>query len=400
MHICSMTKVYLYAVDMNSDKHKYKALSFAQFFALGIWGPYLPVFLYQNNYSGIQIGLLLGSMPIIMIIFQPGWSYLSDVLQNRRTLLLISSLGSGIAALGLGLADTFTFALMWSILFAAMWAPINPVSTAILLDMLEETGEMEKYSLVRLWGSLGFATASLVMGSLFLGRIVTYFGWLMSGSLLVLTAITLLLPETEGQIKLPVGKAHQILAGNPSLVIYLIASIFIGASLGVYNNYQTLFLQSLQAQDWLVGFTVSLQALVEVPMMLAVPFLLKYLSLRMIIFAGAVLLPLRWLLFYMIERPGWVAPSQLIHGVAVVSFFVVGVTYIDRLINPRWRATGQGLYSTTFSGIGPAIGVYLAGVAFEWFTIRSVWALNMILGLIGLGLLFLAFRQKMPRAGG
>lgn len=381
---------------MKNGKNIYKAFSFIQYFAVGIWGPYLPVFLYQNNYSGIQIGLMLGTMPIIMIIFQPGWSYLSDILQNRRTLLLISSIGSGIAALGLGLTDTFVFAMIWSVLFAAMWAPINPVSTAILLEMLEESGEIEKFSLVRLWGSLGFAVASFFMGSFFLSRIVIYFGWIMSASFMILVVITLFLPKIEGRFNLPGGKKQQILSGNRSLVIYLIASIFIGASLGIYNNYQTLFLQFLQAQDWLIGFTVSLQALIEVPLMLAVPFLLKTFSWRKIIFTGAILLPLRWLLFFVINEPGWVAPSQVIHGVAVISFFVVGVAYIDKLINPRWRATGQGLYSTAFSGIGPAIGVYLAGIAFEWFTIRSVWALNLILGLIGLGLLYFAFKQNMP----
>ena len=378
---------------MNSLKLKFKIYFFVQYFALGT-GPYLPVFLVQRQYSGIQIGLLLGTMPIITIIFQPVWSYLSDIFGTRRNILLIGGLGTAISGFCLGLSDTFILTFIWSILFAAFWSPIRPIGHAILFDSLEKLGEMDKFSLVRLWGSIGFAIATLLIGGLFLGQILVYFAWLAGGSYLILTGLSLLLPEQEGLVPFPHRRGRQVLSGNPRLVKFLIANVFIGATLGVYNNYQAVFLQSLDAMDWLVGVTVSLQAMVEVPLMMMVPFLLKRMPPRRIILAGAGLLPLRWLLYVFIQRPGWVAPSQLIHGVVVISFYVVGVSYIDRLVGNQWRATGQGLYGTVMDGIGPAIGVYLAGIAFEWFDIRSVWGLNILLGLIGLGLLLFAFHQS------
>ena len=392
MHFHQKMKVYFRPITMNSLKLKFKIYFFVQYFALGT-GPYLPVFLVQKQYSGIQIGLLLGTMPIIMIIFQPLWSYLSDILGTRRNILLISGLGTAISGLCLGLSDTFIYTFMWSILFAAFWSPIRPISQAILFDSLEKMGEMDKFSLFRLWGSLGFAIATLLIGVVFLGQILVYFAWIAGGSYLVLTGLSLLLPEQGGLVSFHGQKMGQVLSGNPRLVMFLIANVFIGATLGIYNNYQAVFLQSLDAKDWLVGVTVSLQALVEVPLMMMVPYLLKRLPPRRIILAGAGLLPLRWLLFVIIQRPGWVAPSQLIHGVVVISFYVVGVSYIDQLVGHQWRATGQGLYGTVMDGIGPAIGIYLAGLAFEWFDIRSVWGINIILGLIGLGLLWLALRR-------
>jgi MFS transporter, PPP family, 3-phenylpropionic acid transporter len=387
-------RVYLSAITMIDVKTRFKAYYFVQFGALGVWSPYLPIFLHEKNFTGIQIGALLGTMPVIMIVFQPVWSYLSDILRTRRKLLLISSLGAGIAAVGLGLADAFGFTFLWAVLFSAFWAPLNPISTAILFESLEESGELDKFSLVRLWGSIGFAITSFLVGTLFLEQILDHLAWLVGGVYFLLVIVVLLLPERRGYSPYPEGKRGQLLAGNPRLVIYLLGSIFIGATLGVYNNYQTLFLQFLSAPGWLVGFTVSLQAIVEVPLMLLVPYSLTRLSPRSIILAGAILLPLRWLLYFLVQRPGWIAPSQLIHGVAVVSFFVVGVSYIDQLISPGWRATGQGLYGAAFYGIGSATGVYLAGVAFDWFGIRSVWGLNIILGLIGLGLLLFAFKGK------
>ena len=388
--------VYLKAIIMTNLKLKFKIYFFVQYFALGT-GPYLPVFLVQRQYSGIQVGLLLGTMPIITIIFQPVWSYLSDIFGTRRFILLIGGFGTAISGLLLGLSDTFIFTFLWAILFAAFWSPIRPISHAILFDSLEQLGEMDKFSLIRLWGSLGFAIATLLIGSFFLGQILVSFAWLAGGSYLILTGLSLLLPEQEEPVLFPDRKMNKVLTGNPQLVMFLIANIFLGATLGIYNNYQAVFLQFLDAKDWLVGVTVSLQALVEVPLMMMVPFLLRRIPQRLIILAGAGLLPLRWLLYVFIQQPGWVAPSQLIHGVVVISFYVVGVSYVDRLAGYQWRATGQGLYGSVMDGIGPAIGVYFAGMAFEWLDIRSVWGLNILLGLIGLGLLWFALRQRNQR---
>ncbi|HOE70296.1 MAG TPA: MFS transporter [Brevefilum sp.] len=375
---------------------RFKIFVFFQFGAFGVYGSYLPLFFYNRNFSGFQVGLLLGTMPIVVLGLQPVWSYLSDRLNARKALLLISCLGMGLAMFGLGLSKSYVAAFIWIVLFAAFSAPIIPIGTAMLLEYLEESDELDNYSLFRVWGSVGFAIISMVVGSLFLGENTDYLVWLTGGIYILLGLVGLTLPEKRNQVQHSETKVSEILSGNPRLVFFLIGSVFIGASLVVYNNNITLFLQSLKAQDWLVGLTISLQAVVEIPLMLLVPLALKHRSPRWVILMGAVLLPLRWLIYFFVKTPGWVVPSQVIHGVAVVSFYVVGIGFVDQLVNPRWRATGQGLYSASLNGIGAALGAYLAGAILEWFGIRAVWGVNIILGAIGLAFLLLALypRQK------
>lgn len=374
-------------------KLKFKIYFFVQYFSLGIIGPYLAVFLHQKAFSGMQIGLILGSMPIIMIVFQPVWSYLSDVLNTRRILLLVGCLGVVVASLGLGAASSFMLAYLWALLFSAMRAPIVPVGNAAVLDYLEKSGSPEDYSLVRLWGSLGFGISSMLLATLFLDQILIYFTWFLAGMYLLMAGLSLLLPERGETFKYSKFNSLQFLKQNPSFTIYLLASVFIGSTMGIYNSYMTLFLQSLESSSWLIGVTVSLQALLEVPMMIVVPFLLKRFSMRRLIMIGAIALPIRWILYLFIRQPGWIVPTQIFHGVAIVSFLVVGVTFIDQHITPKWRATGQGLYSTALSGIGTGVGVYLAGIVFERFGIRSIWLLTLVLGLVGLALLLYAFKR-------
>ncbi len=373
-------------------KTKYKIYFFFQYLVMGVIGPYLAVFLYEKGYSGAQIGLLLGAMPITILIFQPMWSYLSDVFNTRKRLLLFGSIGAGLAALGLGYAPSFWVAFICAVLLAAMQAPLMPISNALVLDYLEETQKPDDYSLIRLWGSLAFAVSSMLIGGLFIDQLLVYFAWLVAVMYFLQAGLSLSLSEWGLEYSHSDFKRLDFLTKNPSFAVFLLGSVFIGATINVVLNYQTLFLQFIGASSWMVGSTIALQALIEMPMMAAVPFLLKHFSMRRIIFVGAMVLPIRWFLYIFIENPNWVLPTQILHSVAVVGFMVIGVSFIDKHISPKWRATGQGLYNAATSGIGAAIGAGLAGVIFDRFDIRAVWLLNLIFGLIGLGLLLISFK--------
>lgn len=376
-------------------KFWFKLFFFLQYFSVGVVAPYLVVFLNQRGFTGAQIGWILGALPITGLVFQPVWGLLSDILNKRRLLLLIALLGLVVASLGLGISISFIAVFIWAIVFSALYAPVTPVISAIVLDYLEETGEVDSFSLLRLWGSAGFGLATLVIGGLFLDRIMIYFPWLTAGVFLLLAINSQLLPEFGRSFAFTGFEGLAELIRNPQFTFYMIGSMFVGATIGIYNSYLTLFLQALDASSWLIGLIVSLQAFVEIPVMIALPYLLKRFTRRQIILLGAIILPVRWLLYFFIQQAGWIVPIQLVHGFPVVSFFVVSVAFMDRLVHPKFRATGQAIYSTIV-GIGSGLGVFLAGRIIDAFGIRQVWLVNLVLGLVGLVILMLIFRQ-VPR---
>lgn len=387
-------RLYLELVIGEPVKFKFQTFIFLQYFSNGIFGPYLVVYLSQKGFSGAQIGLMLGVMPIASILFQPVWGYLSDVFNQRRILLLIGSLGVALACLGLVYAETFIAAFLCSLLFSIMMAPLIPISTAMLMDHLEELGKPEAFSLFRLWGSLGFGISSILMAGLFLDQILVYFGWFMVVIYVMLGGLSLTLPE-KGQTYEPMSiNGLTVLIKKPEFLIFLAGSAFIGATLGISLNYQTLFLQNLNASSWLIGAIVSIQALLEIPFMLMVPWLLRRFSIRWLILAGALALPLRWLSYIFIKDPAWVLPTQVINGISTISFFVVAIAYIDQLVSPQWRATGQGLYSAVMWGIGAGLGSMAGGYFLGWYGVRSVWYMNVVLGMLGLGLIMIGFRKS------
>lgn len=372
-------------------KHRFKAFLFLLYFAQGIYGPYLVVFFSQKGFSGAQIGLMLGAMPISSILFQPLWGYLSDILHQRRILVLIGSLGVAAASLGLFYVQSFLGALLFLILFSVMLAPIVPINTAMVMDYLEETGEPETFSLFRLWGSLGFGVSSILIAGLFLDKIHVYFGWFMVVNFLLLGGLNLTLPEGGQSFSSLGGKGLGEILKNSEFMIFMAGSVMIGATLGINLNYHALHLQLLDVTPWLIGAIVSIQALVEIPFMLMVPSLMRRFSLPLLILAGALALPVRWLLYIVLTEPVWIMLAQIINGISTLSFFVVALSYVDQLVSPQWRATGQSVYSVMLWGFGSGLGAFIGGNFLDWFGVESVWYLSLVLGLIGLGLYLVGF---------
>jgi PPP family 3-phenylpropionic acid transporter len=371
---------------------KFNLFYFILFLSFGIIGPYRAIYLSQKGFSGTQIGILIGIVPILSIVFQPLWSALSDYFRARRLLLIIGCLGVTASMVGVGLTDSFTANFILFTLFSVFITPLSPIVTAFVLDYLDEIDKPEYLSLIRLWGSIGFAISSLVLGGLLMDQYLDLFPWLLAGIFILLGVVSLTLPERNTDHAQPDIKLKEIfqLSKKTSVVVFLLGMMFIGATLIISNNFQPVFLQSLNATSLLIGITAALPALLEIPMLMIMPKLQKNVQLRYIIIASALLLPFRWGLFFLIQDPGWLVPAQLLNGVAGISIDMAGVSYIDKNVPQKWRATGQGLYTTITFGIGPGIGNFIAGYILDSFNILAIWGLNLALGLVGLILLFLA----------
>ena len=377
-------------------KIRFKAFYFIQFLSFGVLGPYLAFYLSQKGFTGGQIGLVIGIGPILTIFFQPVWSALSDLFHTRRLLLIIGCLGVSAAMVGLDLAASFGIALLFSVVFSIFSTPINPIGTATLLDYLDEIEQPGDFGLFRVWGSIGYTLSSMVLGSLFLDEILTFYPWLITGIYFVLAGISLTLPEGEkplSQSRLKLEDLSQLVKNN-AFMFFLSGMIFIGGTLNIALIYQAIFLRSLDASDLLIGVVVSLPSLLEIPMMMTMPQVMKRISMRRILLVGALLLPFRWFLFYIIQNPGWMIPVQLLNFIVTISFEVVGISFVDKSVPAKWRATGQGLYASAMYGIGPGIGNFVAGNVMERFNVRSIWLMNLVLGLIGLALVVLAVRHS------
>jgi PPP family 3-phenylpropionic acid transporter len=142
-----------------------------------------------------------------------------------------------------------------------------------------------------------------------------------------------------------------------------------------------------------------MMAILEIPFMRWTPSLLDRFKISRLLMIGVLILPLRWLLFAVIREPLLMLPVQVTHSIAIVTLVVVAATFIDRQLPPRWRATGQGLLTTSVLGLGPSLAQFAAGAVSDAYSLRSVWWGAMGVTFIGIGLMALALRQMRSPEG-
>ena len=133
----------------------------------------------------------------------------------------------------------------------------------------------------------------------------------------------------------------------------------------------------------MIGATVAVSALPEIPIMSYAETFIRKWGLRLTYVIGIIALPIRWLCNMLVTDPNIALPVQALHGIAIGSLLCVGVIYIDNILPKTWRASGQALYVSSLHGLGPSIGLFLAGLLMSSGSTRSLWTLCLGVGIIG-----------------
>lgn len=370
---------------------RFKLFFTLQYLGVGIFAPYMALYLNSKGLSGAQMGIILGVMPLVSIIAQPTWSIVSDLFQSRRKLLVLSCLSASLVAGLYTLTNTFVGLLLISILYALLYSPIGTLSTALALDHLEKQNRQDEFGYIRLWGSFGFAITALLMGAFVIQTMTAKLPVFYSAVMVILTLLASTLPEGDKTKPTAWWQGIAIVFQRKDIILYFIGCMFVNTSISIGLQYMPLFMEGLKSSGWMIGLAVSLQALLEVPLMAKVPKWTAKYGLPLVFLIGVMLLPLRWLVFLIIDNPIWIIPTAIFHSLTIMSLMVIGVKHVDSKFPREWRASGQGLYSTVMNGIGPSIGLFIAGSLYDIRNIQSVWLFTLGITVIGVLILVVVF---------
>ena len=173
-------------------------LSYLLFFAaIGILFNYYALYLQRVGLSGTQVGIVLAVLPLARMLSQPIWGLLGDIYRLRRVILSGTCFGSALAALALDRSESFAWLLAVTITLAILNGPIGPFCDALALEYIERAPGPQEYGMLRLWGSIGFAVASLAIGALVIGESVRSIVYLYSGTMALMGLVTATLEITD-----------------------------------------------------------------------------------------------------------------------------------------------------------------------------------------------------------
>jgi len=360
--------------------------------AMAAISPFLALYYRQSGLTEGQIGLLAGIPPLLGLIAAPLWGALADATQQHKRLLALAVVGTAGAVALLSQIASLGLLVPVVALYAFCNTPIMPlVDNSVLLLLGDRKADYGKH---RLWGAVGWGVAAPVLGAL-----IERFGlsWAFSAALLLLGSCLYAVqrlavqPVSMGQ---PFWQGMRFFVTRWPWIVFLITLFLNGVAAGVGHNFLFLYLDQLHASKTLMGLSLLVEAVSEVPVFFFGNRLLQRWGARGLLLVALGANALRMFSYALMPAAWLVLPIHLLHGLTFSAMWIAGVSYANRAAPPGMGATAQGLLSGVSLGLAGATGALVGGVLYEWSGPALMFAWSGVVVLVGFLFFALAGRQE------
>ena len=336
------------------------------------------VFLLDRGFSNTEVGVLLAVANIVSAVFQPFIASIIDkkgFLTNRRFILIsvtVILLGSVILLFVKDLkAVVFTvFALIYMIQFA-----YQPVMTALCFEY-QKAGAKINYGLARGLGSASFAVTAAFIGGIIEARGVTILLIvnIVTMAVTFVVALTFIKPKgsasSDDPKEIPASKGFiGFLKAYPAFTVFLVATICFFFAHNMINDFMIQIIRNLGGGETELGYANFLQAILELPVMALIGFVLKKISSdNLLVISGfAFLIKITILIFATNMAMMYLSQSFQLFAYAV--FIPAAAFYVSKTMSESDQVKGQA-YVTSAITVGGVFSNLVSGVVLDHFGIK------------------------------
>jgi nucleoside transporter len=398
-------------------------MMFLEFFVWGGWFVTMGSYLAANLHAtGAQTGLAYGTQALGAIIAPFIVGLIADRYFNAERVLGVLHIAGGILMYVLyGASD---FAAFYPLLLAYMLLYMPTLALVNAVAFRQTDDPSKQFSGLRVWGTIGWIVAGLVISYLF--------GWdshegISSGMLretflmtsiasFVLGVYSFTLPPTPPVPAAGGGSGLRRLLGFDALVllkernfaVFFVASVLICIPLAFYYQNANQFLTEIQVANATGKQTLGQMS--EVIFMLLIPMFLRLLGMKTTLLLGMLAWAVRYLLFAFGNAHGlafMLIIGIALHGVCYDFFFVSGQIYTDSKAGAQHKAAAQGLITLATYGLGMLVGFWAAGRIDDLYAVaggghdwKSIWAFPAAFAAAVFVLFAVTFRNEKVSYGG
>lgn len=369
---------------------------FFYFALLGATAPFLALYFDHLGFSAARIGELI-AIPMLMRCLAPNlWAWLADRTQQRLAIVRFGAICTLLSFTLIFLGQSFAWLALIMVLHAFFWHAILAQFEVITLAHLGERSE--RYSQLRLWGSVGFMLVVVGFGYLFDRVGLEYYPWaimaVMSGIILSSFWVPAQPVTLNVKADLPQAVTHESrITSMWPIVIFLASVTLMQLSHGPYYTFLTLHLIDLNYSRTVIGWLWALGVLAEIGLFVIMPWMLRRVRLKRIILISLVLAALRWwLLGFYADILMVLLFVQILHAATFGSFHAASIHFVQRYFAAHKQGQGQGLY-VSFSGVGGALGALYAGYTWQAFGASLTFALASVIAVLAALLVVLGLRS-------
>lgn len=333
---------------------------FFYFATLGAFLPFWSLYLKQIGFAATQIGELTAMLVATKIIAPYLWGWLADKTGRSIGLIRFMALLSLLFFSGFLLRRDYQWMALVTVTFSFFWNATLPQFEAA--TMLHLRAEPQRYSRIRLWGSVGFIAAVLGIGRLLDYFSIAYLPWIICVLLALNWLVALITPEAKvSHANKAANRLFHVLF-KPELLAFFLVYLLLQVAHGPYYVFYSVYLQQHGYTTTLTGLLWALGVIAEIVVFIGMYGLIERFSLRTMLLSSLVLSTLRWLMIARgVEFLPIIVFAQLLHAASFGVAHVVAMQFIHRYFGAGHQSKGQALYSSLSFGLGGMLGSFFSG---------------------------------------
>jgi PPP family 3-phenylpropionic acid transporter len=241
-----------------------------------------------------------------------------------------------------------------------------PLAESLTLSHLKANKADSKYSHIRLWGSIGFIVAALLLGvmidsygerSLIYALLITQF---------VIFLLAFILPPKKVIFTKNIKRSIWPILKQREVIVLLLSCALMVSSHGLLYNFYSIFLEEQGYSGASIGLLWSVGVVFEILIFLLMPKILSKFTLKAVLLISLGFAVIRFFLIgAYVDSVVVLILAQIMHAATFGSFHVASIQLIAHFFYDEHQARGQSLYNSITYGVGGAIGGLGGGYMIE-----------------------------------
>lgn len=366
----------------------------ALFLIVGIFVPYLPLWMGGRGLSSEQIGLVLAvalwaKIPVGLSIA----GMIDHGGKRRRPLLLIAAI-SLVALVAMEFAhDLWPILLVWLVV-GTLLTTAMPVADSLSLLASNRSGV--RYGKVRRWGSISFIVASVAGGWYLRGRDSDEVLWLMIAGGVVLIVATLLLPDMRTEPRLRKRPALFDVLKSPNFGLFVITAALLQSShAGLYGFASRHWIDAGLSEST-VGLLWAEGVVAEIIIFSLAGVLVAKLGPARLLMLASLAGLVRWGILSQSTDTWVLIAIQALHGFTFSGTHIAAFAFILQNIPEDRSASAQGLFDSLAMGLFFGLSMAAAGWVYERNTSDAFLLMTGLSLAGGIGATMLHLRTRQP----
>jgi PPP family 3-phenylpropionic acid transporter len=338
---------------------------FAYFAVLGVFVPYIGLFLDNRGLNSHDIGVLLAIVTGMRILGPSLWAALAA---KRRDPIGVMRFGAVLATIGW--LSSFYQGSYWSLVlglavYSLCWTAILPQLESSAFHYLDNN--TSRYSKVRTAGSVGYIVLVMLGGWWFQQtgpQMLPHSALLF---LLLMLATLWLLPKFQLSTESDAAPFRfRQLWRHRAFVKFMLAAFFIQMSFAPFYGFFTLYTRDHGYSGTEAGLLIALAVAAEIVAFYFAGKILAGRSYQKLLGFCYAVTAIRWLIVaFCADHALLLAASMLLHAFSFAIAHSCAMQFIQQFFPQSQRSRGQALYAGLIYGGGGALGAYIAGLSWQ-----------------------------------